>query len=136
MMLSDILISVFLVLNVLFLVGTALWFRFDHASKPERFQSLLTDSLIDEVMWQYSLRSNVLLFGCTLATYLLYIGEMGFLLVCFAGFSLLNIVTDAMYVYYEVPLFHKVKKGHRIAAFVIWIVAVTYWISKTRTKRD
>ncbi|CAB9525884.1 expressed unknown protein [Seminavis robusta] len=135
-MLSDTLLSIFLALNVVFLLGTAAWFRFDHASSPGRFQPLLTDSLIDEVMWQYSLRSNLLLFGCTLSAYLLYIGEIGFLLACFACFSVLNMITDALYVYDEVALFPKVKKGHQIAGVVIWVVAVAYWISKARTKKD
>mmetsp|Transcript_12525 Transcript_12525/g.30248 ORF Transcript_12525/g.30248 Transcript_12525/m.30248 type:complete len:136 (+) Transcript_12525:2241-2648(+) len=134
-MLSDTLLSVFLALNVAFLLGTAVWFRLDHASSAGRFQALLADTLIDEVMWQYSLRSNLLLFGCTLAAYLLYIGEIGFLIACFAGFSILNIVTDAVYVYDEVPLFSKVKKGHQIAAIVLCTVAVLYWISKRKTKQ-
>jgi len=48
-------------------------------------------------------------------------------------FSILNIVTDAVYVYDEVPLFSKVKKGHQIAAIVICSVTVLYWIPKRKT---
>ena len=135
MLLSDTVLTVFLGLNIAFLIFTAVWFRLDHATSDVRFQALLPDTLIDEVMWQYSLRSNLLLFGCTLAAYLLYIGETGFLLACFAGFSILNIVTDAVYIYDEVPLFSKVKKGHQIAAVVICSVAVLYWISIQKAKQ-
>ena len=88
---------------------------------------LLTVEVVEEdIMWQYSLRSNLLLFGCTLASYLLYIGESQFLLICFAGFSILNVVTDVVYVYDNVPLFIKVKKGHQVASIVICSVAGLY----------
>ena len=89
---------------------------------------LLTAQVEQDIMWQYSLRSNLLLFGCTLASYLLYIGENGFLLTCFVGFSILNVVTDVVYVYDEVPFFLKVQKGHQIASIVICSVAGLYFL--------
>ena len=119
-------ISVFLALNIAILVGTAVWFRFDHASSSRRFQDETEDTLVAEVMWQYSLRSNLLLFGCALASYLLYIDEIKFLLVCFACFSILNIVTDSVYRYEGSPIFTKVKKGHQIAAGVICVVSIIF----------
>jgi len=39
-----------------------------------------------------------------------------------AVFSLLNVATDSIYQYERVSMFHKVKKGHRIAAGVICFV--------------
>jgi hypothetical protein len=119
---------VFLALTIAFLAGTAFWYRFDHAISSRRFNDLPEATLVEQVKWQYSLRSNLLLWGCVLAGYLLQIGEVGFLIACFAGFGLLNIVTDHIYRYESVAVFSKVKTGHQIACGVIWAVAIMYWI--------
>lgn len=118
---------IFLALNVLFLLGTAIWFRVDHATSPRRLEGLLQDSLMEEVMWQYSLRSNLILFGCILALYLLHLGETTFLLGVFCRFALLNVVTDYIYRYPAAALYATVQKGHQMAAIVIWLVAILYW---------
>ena len=118
----------FLLLNVLFLVGTAIWFRVYHASSSNRFQSMLQETLIDEVMWQYSLRSNLLLFGCVLCGYLIYIEELEFLLFVFVLFSIVNLMTDSIYIYESAPTFNKVRDGHRIAAAIIFVVGFYYLI--------
>ena len=123
-------VTIFLILNVVFLVGTAIWFRLDHATKRERFIMLLQETLVDEVMWQYSLRSNLLLFGSTMAAYLLYIGEIKFVLGVFVGFSVVNVITDAVYRYDGAAIFAKVKKGHQIAAVVIGIVTISYIVAQ------
>jgi hypothetical protein len=117
-----------------FLLSTAAWFRFDHASRKDRFvqpfsHEFIVDTkthrLIEELQWQYSLRSNLLLFGCLLAAYLIWIQELAFLLAYFGAISLVNVVTDRLY-NYEVELVPKAKKGHRIAAVVIWLATVLY----------
>jgi hypothetical protein len=124
-------LSVFLALNLVFLLGTAMWFRLDHASPnavERRFEHLSAQELICEVQWQYSLRSNLLLFGCTAVAYLLWIGETEFVLTLFGGISIVNVVTDILYNYNEVRLFETAKSGHRMAAIVIWIVATVYFL--------
>jgi hypothetical protein len=118
---------VFLALNIAFLVGTAVWFRVDHASSSRRFTALMQDSLMADLMWQYSLRSNLLLWGCAMSAYLLYIGEALFLLGMFAAFSVLNVVTDHFYQYPDAHIFTKAKRGHLIAGVVIWIVTIVYF---------
>ena len=119
---------VFLSCNIAFLVVTAIWFRFDHAStRSNRFSNRLESSLIDEIQWQYSLRSNLLLWGCALSAYLLAIGESISLLVIFAGMSLLNVITDQFYQYPEAQIFSKARKGHMVAAVVICMVAIAYF---------
>ena len=135
-------ISIFLALNVLFLVGTAVWFRLDHASpNARRYQTgLVADGnnstnrgvLVAEIQWLYSLRSNLLLWGCLMAGYLVYIGETNFLLWVFCIFASVNVVTDVLYSYDSVELFPVVRKGHRISALVIWSVAILYWIVKAQ----
>ena len=126
---NHVFLLIFLSLNVLFLVGTAIWFRVDHASSSSnRFQSMLHETLIDEVMWQYSLRSNLILFGCVLSGYLIYIDELEFLLFVFVLFSIVNLLTDSMYTYESAPGFNKVRDGHRIAAAIIFVVGFYYLI--------
>ena len=126
-------LDLFLILNITFLVGTALWFRLDHASpKSARFKSPLSTkhgqrALVQEIMWQYSLRSNILLFGCAEASFLVYIGERRFLLGLLAAFSLVNAATDSVYKYESVALFHRVKRGHRVAAGIICTVSALYF---------
>ena len=125
-------LDLFLVLNITFLVGTALWFRLDHAVRKSRFKSPSSSTnhghrLVQEIMWQYSLRSNVLLFGCAESFYLIYIGERRFLLSLLAAFSLVNIATDSIYKYESVALFHKVKRGHRVAAGIICTVTAMHF---------
>lgn len=124
---SDSFLAVFLALNVAFLAGTAVWFRLDHADSPVRFEKLLKIKILDDLMWQYSLRSNLLFWGCVQAAYLIYIGELSFLLYLFAGFSLLNVLTDIFYEYEEAPAFYQVKRGHIIAGVFIWLVAAIYF---------
>mmetsp|Transcript_9069 Transcript_9069/g.14534 ORF Transcript_9069/g.14534 Transcript_9069/m.14534 type:complete len:134 (+) Transcript_9069:92-493(+) len=121
-------LTIFLSLNVLFLIGTAVWFRVDHATKPDRFQVMLQESLVEEVMWQYSLRSNLLIFGSVMAIYLIVKGELIFLLSVFAVISLLNVLTDCLYRYDGASIFPKVRKGHQIAAVVICSISVVYAI--------
>lgn len=127
-------LTVFLALNVAFLAGTALWFRIDHARSASRFQnsSRQNHQLVTEIMWQFSLRSNLLLWGCVLSSYLIYIGELEALLLCFAGFSLINVVTDVLFPYSDAPLFATVKQGHRSAAIVIWSVMFVYYLMTAR----
>ena len=126
-------LDLFLILNITFLVGTALWFRLDHASpKSARFKSPSSTkhgqrALVQEIMWQYSLRSNILLFGCAEASYLVYIGERRFLLGLLAAFSLVNVATDSVYKYEAVALFRRVKRGHRVAAGIICTVSALYF---------
>ena len=128
----DTFIVIFLSLNVLFLVGTAVWFRLDHATKRNRFINEMQETLVDEVMWQYSLRSNILLFACVMAFYLIYIGEAYFLLGLFAAFSIVNVITDATYRYDGAAIFHKVVKGHQIAAIIICTITIIYAIVVTK----
>ena len=120
-------LEIFVVLNVAFLAATAVWFRLDHASSASRFTEPSRKALVAEVMWQYSLRSNLLVWGCLLSSYLIYLGESEFLLYCLAGFSLVNVLTDAVYSYEEVgPMFAKVRGGHRVTAIVICSIAASY----------
>ena len=135
-------VDLFLILNITFLVGTALWFRLDHASpKSARFKSPSSSTnhgqraLVQEIMWQYSLRSNILLFGCAEASYLFYVGERRFLLGLLAAFSLVNVATDSVYKYESVALFHRVKRGHRVAAGIICTLTAMYfhYLSLART---
>lgn len=93
----EMVVTIFLWLDVAFLLGTAIWFRLDHARNKSRFQrnsdngpvdnesalllllqQLQENVFIEESQWQYSLRSNLLLWGCVLAGYLLVIGETAF----------------------------------------------------------
>jgi hypothetical protein len=139
---EDAFISIFIALNVAFLAATAVWFRVDHSSaNSRRYQAILaannedrpnTEVFMAEIQWLYSLRSNLLLWGCLMGGYLVYIGETNFMLWCFCILATINIVTDVIYTYEVVPLFSVVKKGHRMAALVIWTVAILYWIVKAR----
>ena len=81
--------------------------------------------MVQEIMWQYSLRSNLLLFGCAEASYLIYIGERSFFLGLLAAFSLVNVATDSFYKYETID-FPRVKRGHRIAAGIICSVFAIY----------
>ena len=85
------------------------------------------ETLIDEVMWQYSLRSNLLLFGSAMAFYLLYIGEIRFLVALFFIFSIVNVITDSLYRYERASIFQKIRKGHRIAALVNGMLSIAYY---------
>lgn len=133
---ASLFLTIFLSLNIAFLAGTAMWFRIDHASfKSRRYysgtnplQHQRKESLREELMWQYSLRSNLLLWGCLLSAYLLHKNEEMFLLGVFCGLSLLNVVTDHYYQYPQAPIFSKVKRGHQIAAIITWIVGVVYFV--------
>ena len=125
-------LDLFLVLNITFLVGTALWFRLDHAVRTQRFKCPSSSTnhgqrLVQDIMWQYSLRSNLLLFGCAESFYLIYIGERRFLLSLLAALSLVNVATDSIYKYESVAMFHKVKRGHRVAAGIICTVTAIYY---------
>ena len=117
--------TLFLAGNALFLIATAIWFRTSHAVQRSRF-SLPKETLIDEVQWQYSLRSNLLLFGSAMMVYLIYIGEHQFLMRLLVVFSVINVVTDVVYSYDKATIFGKVKGGHRIAALVIITASVIY----------
>jgi len=78
--------------------------------------------------WQYSLRSNLLLWGCLQSAYLLSrLDEIPFVLGAFAGVALLNVATDQVYRYPEAPLYEKAKRGHVAAFVVIWTVAIAYY---------
>ena len=131
---------VFLALNICFLVGTAIWFRLDHATRSHRSNGMNESnksqpivpfnrgSMTDELAWQYSLRSNLLLFGCVQSSYLLYLGDISFLLLLFSAFSVLNVLTDHFYRYENADIFAQAKKGHRIAGVIIWTVSLTYML--------
>ena len=121
---------VFLALNLLFLIGTAIWFRVDHASSPKRFEPLIRNEtvIIDEVMWQYSLRSNLLLFGCIQSAYLLYMDQVGFVLGVFVLFSVINLITDTIYKYDSAPGHSIAVNGHRIAASITLLVGLLYYV--------
>lgn len=116
--------TVFLALNILFLLGTCVWFRVDHASNRDRFAKLTREELVDDLQWQYSLRSNLLLWSCLLATYVLYLGQEDGLLMIFAGFSMINIVTDSIYRYERAPGFSIATRGHQIACGVIVVATI------------
>ena len=131
---KDTFVTIFAWLNLVFLVGTALWFRLDHASSASiRYASQRRrsyDALLAELQWQYSLRSNLLLWGCSLASYLLWVGEVQALMRILAMFSVVNVVTDLAYTYHAAGRdFSIVQKGHRVAAVVIWMVVLftTRW---------
>jgi hypothetical protein len=49
----DITATVFLIATLSFLLGTAAWFRLDHAAKTTRFKGRTSDDLILELQWQY-----------------------------------------------------------------------------------
>ena len=123
--LDERIITLFLAGNALFLIATAIWFRTSHAVQRSRF-NLPKEALIDEVQWQYSLRSNLLLFGGATMGYLIYLGENQFLMRLLVLFSVVNVVTDAVYSYDKATIFGKVKGGHRIAALVIITASVIY----------
>ena len=129
---SNALLVIFLSLNVAFLAFTAVWFRVDHASASRRFAPLLQQEslVLDEVRWQYSLRRNLLLCGCALSAYLLYVGESMVILVTFAAMSLVsNVATDFFYQQFpETNIFLKAKKAHIVASLIIWIVTVIYFV--------
>lgn len=116
--------TAFLALNILFLLGTCVWFRFDHASNRDRFAELTRGELVDDLQWQYSLRSNLLLWSCLLAAYVLYLGQEDGLLMIFAAFSMINVVTDSIYRYERAPGFSIVTRGHQIACGVIIVATI------------
>jgi len=118
--------SVFMGLNIAFLLGTAIWFRFVHSRQKnrDRFESSGDDS-IEELQWLYSLRSNLLLSTVLLSVYLLVIGEVFFLLICYSALGLLNILTDFFFVY-DVKLFPIARRGHQVAGIVTIIATAVY----------
>ena len=128
---KDTFVTIFAWLNLVFLVGTAFWFRLDHASgASKRYERRRpSEALLAELQWQYSLRSNLLLWGCSLASYLVWVGEVQALMWILAMFSVVNVVTDLTYTYHAAGRdFSIVQKGHRVAAVVIWMVVVfTRW---------
>ena len=103
----------FLSLNHSSLISTALWFRIDHANPTsrryrERYRAADNEGkgkaktdlvLLAEVQWQYSLRSNLLLWGCASTAYLICTGQSDFVLLCLCIVSLVNIVMDELYRY-------------------------------------
>ena len=119
-------VPIFLAGNALFLIATALWFRTSHSVHRGRFNRLPKEALIDEVQWQYSLRSNLLLFGSAMMVYLIYIRENQFLMRLLVVFSVVNVATDSVYSYERATIFRKVKRGHRIAAFVVITTSIIY----------
>ncbi len=122
--------TIFMALNVAFLLGTAIWFRVVHSSKTNRARFKNTkDDIIEELQWMYSLRSNLLLSTVFLSTYLLVIGELYFLLVCYSMMGLINVITDCLYVY-DVKLFPIAKRGHITAAIVTIIATCVYLLFK------
>jgi hypothetical protein len=82
---------------------------------------------MEELAWQYSLRSNLLLFGSGLAAYLIQRDERAFLLAYLVVFGWINVLTDIMYRYPRASLFPTVRKGHRVAAMVITTAGVLYF---------
>mmetsp|Transcript_25109 Transcript_25109/g.51062 ORF Transcript_25109/g.51062 Transcript_25109/m.51062 type:complete len:134 (-) Transcript_25109:774-1175(-) len=124
----DMFATVFMSLNIAFLLATAVWFRLDHATpkrQSNRFEGKMAVELVQEVQWQYSLRSNLLISVCVLSAYLVYLQELQFLLICFTGLSAMNVITDYFYVY-EVHLHPIVAKGHLMAGGVITLVTVAF----------
>jgi hypothetical protein len=114
-------------------VGTATWFRVDHATRSMNTEAqqnqvplIMEQQNRDDLSWQYSLRSNLLLWGCLQSAYLLYIGEVRFLLGTFSAISVLNIVTDHFYKYEQAAVFHKAKKGHLFAGIILWTLTILY----------
>lgn len=120
--------TIFLSLNVLFLTVTAIWFRIDHAMS-DRFDEMFRDEMMDDLQYQYSLRSNLLLWGSACCAYLLYLQEIGFLLVLFTIVAIVSVVTDFLYQYPNAPLYNKSKKGHRMAAVIMCVLACVYFLT-------
>jgi len=123
----DICFTVFMALNVAFLLGTAIWFRVVHSLKRNRYRFEESDNdTIEELQWNYSLRSNLLLSTIALSIYLLAIGEVLFLLVFYSVGGLLNIATDILFVY-DVKLFPIARRGH-LGAGVVCIIALCVYV--------
>ncbi len=112
----DTLAFAFMALCIAFLAFAAVLFRLKFASqsKLRRFDPATRDELVSELMWQYSLRSNLLLVVVLLSGYLLWLRETRALLLCYLALCLVNVITDTL-VEYKVGLWRPVRNCHLAA---------------------
>jgi hypothetical protein len=130
----DVIAMVFLIFNVLFLMGTAFWFRIDHSrDKSQRLVKYDNMARKEDHMWQYSLRSNLLLCVCILCSYLIYLQHFTFLIVFFTVGGIMNVLTDIVF-QYKAPLFGIAKKGHLVTFIVTSLFAILYLYVKYSNK--
>jgi hypothetical protein len=120
----------FMGFNAAFLLLTVVMFRrMSLPSKRHLFSSWTQETVLEDLQWQYSLRSNLLIAIVVLTLYLIYIQEVKFLLVCYSCLSLMNVTTD-YFLYYDTPIYEVARTGHRVAGIITISVTIMWWSTK------